>query len=38
MEDHIWDVRIDRFWNQVTSSGIVSKVYHTIDYFRYFMS
>ncbi|KHG21353.1 hypothetical protein F383_27075 [Gossypium arboreum] len=23
------------FWIQVTSSGIVSKVYHTIDHLRY---
>ncbi|KHG02322.1 Aspartyl/glutamyl-tRNA (Asn/Gln) amidotransferase subunit B [Gossypium arboreum] len=27
-----------RFWIQVTSSGIVSKVYHTIDRLRYFIS
>ncbi|KHG28136.1 hypothetical protein F383_16044 [Gossypium arboreum] len=27
-----------RFWIQVTSSGIVSKVYHTIDCLRYLIS
>ncbi|KHG08058.1 hypothetical protein F383_35211 [Gossypium arboreum] len=27
-----------RFWIQVMSSGIISKVYHTIDCLRYFIS
>ncbi|KHG24839.1 hypothetical protein F383_31769 [Gossypium arboreum] len=27
-----------RFWIQVTSLGIVSKVYHTVDYLLYFIS
>ncbi|KAK8362412.1 hypothetical protein V6Z12_A03G100100 [Gossypium hirsutum] len=26
-----------RFWSQVTSSGIVSKVHHTIDCLQYFI-